>query len=137
MPDNNIIIDDMTLLRCYATSLALYEIPNAFFWSYCSSQLYNFTIEEVVSELKSLKENIDVIPDDIHAKILKRCHKSLSLPVWMIMRSLLRYHPFGKPQTALQSKNNEVSNFRPIALACIPCKLMESITITIYYSKST
>ena len=46
------------------------------------------TLRDFELKLKSLKENSAPGPD-IHPKVLKRCYRSLAMPVWMILKKSL------------------------------------------------
>ena len=100
------------------------------------SQMEDLTItrQEVCNLMKSLKEDKSPGADNVHPKVLSRCHETLSHPLQLIFsQSLLE----GKlPQqwkdanvTPLHKKGpkSEVGNYRPVSLTSIPCKLLETI----------
>ena len=100
------------------------------------SQMEDLTItrQEVCNLMKSLKEDKSPGVDNVHPKVLSRCHETLSHPLQLIFsQSLLE----GKlPQqwkdanvTPLHKKGpkSEVGNYRPVSLTSIPCKLLETI----------
>ena len=100
------------------------------------SQMEDLTItrQEVCNLMKSLKENKSPGVDNVHPKVLSRCHETLLHPLQLIFsQSLLE----GKlPQqwkdanvTPLHKKGpkSEVVNYRPVSLTSFPCKLLETI----------
>ena len=99
------------------------------------SQMEDLTItrQEVCNLMKSLKEDKSPGVDNVHPKVLSRCHETLSHPLQLIFSQLLE----GQwPQqwkdaivTPLHKKGpkSEVGNYCPVSLTSIPCKLLETL----------
>ena len=99
------------------------------------SQMEDLTItrQEVCNLMKSLKEDNSPGVDNVHPKVLSRCHETLSHPLQLIFSQLLE----GQwPQqwkdanvTPLHKKGpkSEVGNYCPVSLTSIPCKLLETL----------
>ncbi|XP_065672076.1 uncharacterized protein LOC136089905 [Hydra vulgaris] len=94
----------------------------------------HFSIDEIKNKLKNLNPNKTTRPDNVLPMILKQCHNVLSLPLTIIYNKSLSErtipHPWRNANvTPLFKKGdtNEPSNYRPVFLTSIPCKLMESL----------
>jgi len=83
-----------------------------------------FDEENVRLALKKIKPSISSGPDGISAFLLKKLSFSICLPLSMIFTS-----SYSKSCLPSQWKEAVVipSNYRPISLCSVPCKLMESI----------
>ncbi|XP_065645257.1 uncharacterized protein LOC136075750 [Hydra vulgaris] len=94
----------------------------------------HFSIDEIKNKLKNLNPNKTTGPDNVHPMILKQCANVLSLPLTIIYNKSLSErsipHAWRNANvTPLFKKGdtNEPSNYRPVSLRSIPCKLMESL----------
>ncbi|XP_065675772.1 uncharacterized protein LOC136091979 [Hydra vulgaris] len=94
----------------------------------------NISFELVLSKLKSLKDNKSPGADKLCSIVLKNCAILLTLPLTLIYRESLK-----TSQMPIQFKSANVtpihkkgdkkvaSNYGPISLTFIPCKILESI----------
>ena len=91
--------------------------------------------EELVrKKLENLKTNKSPGPDAIHPKVLYELSKSIASPLTILFRFSLSSNSL--PQdwrdahvSAIFKKGNKKksSNYRPVSLTCISCKILESI----------
>ncbi|XP_065654771.1 uncharacterized protein LOC136081386 [Hydra vulgaris] len=94
----------------------------------------DISFDLVLSKLKSLKDNKSPGADKLCSIVLKNCATSFTLPLTLIFRESLK-----TSQLPIQFKSANVtpiykkgdktvaSNYRPISLTSIPCKILESI----------
>ena len=97
-----------------------------------ASNLY--TELSVWLHLKALKPNKASGPDGIHPRVLKECADALALPLSIIF---CRSHTEGQVPSLFKQANVSpifkkgckvsASNYRPVSLTSVPCKIMESI----------
>ena len=93
--------------------------------------------EEIVREkLTKLKENKSSGPDGINPKILRVCTESLAKHLANFYRKSLNDIELPSDwkiaevvPTFKSGNRSEASNYRPISLTLIPCKIMESIIL--------
>ena len=97
-------------------------------------EVVNFTVKEVYDSLKNLNAFKSPGPDLLHPRLLKELALNIAEPLWKIFQRSLQSG--NVPQlwkmaniTVIHKKGpkEEVSNYRPISLACIVSKLMEHI----------
>ena len=94
------------------------------------------TEEIIIKKLKNLRIDKSPGPDNIHPYILNNCASELSKPLKIIYMSTLQsgnlpsiwkqglVSPLFK-----KGKKNLPSNYRPVCLTSIPCKILESIIV--------
>lgn len=94
----------------------------------------SFKIENIKMKLKHLNVNKSPGPDNIHPRILSEASEILALPLKILFET-----SFKKQELPLDWKSAnistifkkgsklDISNYRPISLTCICCKIMESI----------
>ena len=94
----------------------------------------NVTPAMVQSKLSILKVTSAPGPDDIHPRVLREAHCSLSVPLSHLFRrsldtgcipcdwTLARVVPIHK-----KGDRQDPSNYRPVSLTAIPCKVLESL----------
>ena len=94
----------------------------------------DFSVNDVRMKLNHLKENSSRGPDNLHPKLLTRCSDILAAPIFLIMKKSLEEgivpQAWRKSQiTPIHKKGSRSDNlnYRPIALTCVLCKVMESI----------
>ena len=96
----------------------------------------NIIIEKiyVVNKLSLLNANKSAGPDDIFSKVLLECNKSISLFLCKFFNKSIKYNiiPDGWRHSIItpvyeKGDCNIVSNYRPISLNCICCKILESL----------
>ena len=101
-----------------------------------TDSLNNIEITEETVELALLKIKPDKAPgpDQVRPQILKECATSLARPLTIIYKKSLEESRIpDKWKTALvapihkKGSRNVASNYRPVSLTCIPCKVLESI----------
>ena len=88
----------------------------------------------VLKKLRMLSNNKSAGPDDIHPTVLHETAESVSLPLSIIYNKSLKE---GKQPTIWKDSHvipihkkgskTDPSNYRPISLTSVPCKIMESI----------
>ena len=88
----------------------------------------------VEQKLRSLKVSSAPGPDDLHPRVLKEAHHSLSVPLAYLFRNsldtghiprdwgLARVVPIHK-----KGDRQNPSNYRPVSLTAVPCKVLESL----------
>ena len=93
-----------------------------------------FTVENIKLKLQNLNVNKSSGPDNIHPKILKEANDVLALPLKILFETSFNQKML--PQdwrsaniSAILKKGSklDVSNYRPVSLTCICCKIMESV----------
>ena len=94
----------------------------------------NFTFEKVQKAIKKLKTKITKGPDGLSPLVIKNLKDSICLPLMLIFNAS---YNSGKLPLAWKSAHvmpvfkkgpsSAVSNYRPISLTCVCCRLMESI----------
>jgi Reverse transcriptase (RNA-dependent DNA polymerase)/Endonuclease-reverse transcriptase len=89
---------------------------------------------EVVKKLQKLRPDSAAGPDNIHPRLLKECCNELSIPLTIIFRKSLREGRVPadwKTATVTpifkKGKRTDPSNYRPVSLTSVPCKILESI----------
>ncbi len=92
------------------------------------------TKEDVLKKLKHLKPNKSPGPDGHHPHVLRECADALAYPLSIILQKILDAGSL--PQTwkdanvtpiFKKGKRSLPSNYRPVSLTSIICKLMESL----------
>ena len=94
----------------------------------------NVTAEMVIKKLKDLNVTKSPGPDEIHPRILKEAAPSLAPALAILYNNTLKSHEVPDEwRTALitaifkKGDKSDPSNYRPISLTCIICKVLESI----------
>ena len=90
--------------------------------------------EVIVDNLKNLNPNKACGPDNMHPFLLKHCAEAFAIPLTLIIRASLTNSQLpvqfkSANITPLFKKGNKTlaSNYRPVLLTSIPCKIMENI----------
>ena len=90
-------------------------------------------VKEVEKKLKSLNTNKSSGPDEIHPKLISELAEILSKPLTILLNSSIRSGKIPKEwKTAIISavfkkgSRSMASNYRPISLTCVLCRIMES-----------
>ena len=88
----------------------------------------------VMNKLKHLKVDKAQGPDDIHPAVLRNCAQSVSWPLAIIFQKSLTEGVLPtdwKLATVVpifkKGNKHEASNYRPVSLTAVPCKVLESI----------
>ena len=94
----------------------------------------NITEEEVLKKLQKLKISKSPGPDGMHPRVLKEIRDSLVTPLTILFQNSLKLGTLPKAWkeaniTAIfkKGKKSRVSNYRPVSLTSVVCKLMESL----------
>ena len=94
----------------------------------------NIDQELVLKKLEKLKVNKSPGPDTIHPRVLNGAAKSLSIPLTLIFQTSLQTKNLPDEWkhaniSAIFKKGKKTlpSNYRPVSLTCVACKIMESI----------
>ena len=94
----------------------------------------DITQELVMKKLEKLKINKSPGPDTIHPRVLNGAAKSLSVPITYIFKTSLQTKTLPDEWkhaniSAIFKKGKKTlpSNYRPVSLTCVVCKIMESI----------
>ena len=90
--------------------------------------------EMIVDKLKNLNSNKAYGPDTMHPFLLKHCAEAFAIPLTLIIRASLTNSQLpvqfrSANITPLFKKGDKtlLSNYRPVSLTSIPCKIMENI----------
>ena len=94
----------------------------------------DITEEKVMSMLEKLKEGKSPRPDAISPKLLRECKETLCYPLTKIFEKSLKEARLPSDWKLANvtpihkgGDKTEPSNFRPVSLTSVPCKIMESI----------
>ena len=92
------------------------------------------TTEKVKKKIKELKPNSSAGPDGIHPRLLKECVEEIAPILAMIFRKSMEsgevpdeWRQANVIQIFKKGSKTAPSNYRPVSLTCVCCKLMESI----------
>ena len=93
-----------------------------------------FTVELIEKKLRKLDANKAAGPDGLHPRVLKELASVLASPLSQIMQKSLDSHTTPKQWklahiSPIFKKGDKQlpSNYRPVSLTCILCKLMEAV----------
>jgi len=88
----------------------------------------------VTNKLLMLKVDKAQGPDDIHPSVLRNCAQAAALPLTIIYRKSLEKGILPKDWKMAvivpifkKGNKHEASNYRPMSLTSVPCKVLESI----------
>ena len=93
-----------------------------------------FTIEDVIDKLRGLKPDKSPGIDSIHPYVLRECAEVMAIPLYHIYQKSMeegvvpedwrqaRVVPIFK-----KGSKSKASNYRPVSLTSVPCKVMESL----------
>jgi hypothetical protein len=94
----------------------------------------NITRERVLSKLKELKAHKSPGPDGIHPRVLKEACTSLAEPLSLLFQKSLTTGQLPKEWKTgtisaifKKGRRDQASNYRPVSLTSVICKVMESI----------
>ena len=94
----------------------------------------DISYETVLTKLKALDQNKACGADKLHPKLLKNCAEAFAMPITIIFRaslytSQLPIQFISANVTPLFKKGDKTvaSNYRPVSLTSVPCKIMEVI----------
>ena len=123
----------------YFSSVFTRESSDAFESLECKNEAedmsdISFKIENIKMKLKHLNVNKSPGPDNIHPRILSEASEILALPLKILFESSFKQQELpldwksANISTIFKKGSKlDISNYRPISLTCICCKLMESI----------
>jgi hypothetical protein len=81
-------------------------------------------------------------PDSLHPRILKECAHTISTPLTFLFNSSLQAGKIPQFWTKAivcpiykNGDRHQPTNYRPISLTCIPCKILEKLVKRIIYAK--
>ena len=94
----------------------------------------NFTFEKIQKAVKKLKTKNIKGPDGLSPLVIKNLKDSICLPLMLICNAsynsgkiLLAWKSAHVTPVFKKGLSSAVSNYRPISLTCVCCRLMESI----------
>lgn len=93
-----------------------------------------FTEADIIAAIRKLKPNLSAGPDRLPPLLFKKLAHSLSWPLCLIFTQLLSvgYIPDDWTKAIIipvykKGVSGDVTNYRPISLTCVACKLMERV----------
>jgi len=102
----------------------------------CETKMDKLEINEaeILKKLENLKVNKSPGPDQLYPRVLKEVRNEIVKPLQVLFSKsletgLLPRDWLSADVTAIYKKGckNEASNYRPVSLTCIVCKLLESL----------
>jgi hypothetical protein len=140
--DNDVVIDDgqrANLLNSYFSSVCTIDDGNMppvsrVVQESVSLDTVDFSPAKVLAAIKKLKPNKSGGPDGFPPLLFKQLAPALATPLSLIFESLMSVgcipsewaHAFVTP-IYKGGNASDISNYRPVSLTCIACKLMERI----------
>ena len=101
----------------------------------------NISENDVLAPINKLKNNLSAGPDDLPPLLFKRIKYLILSPLTIIFRQLLSvaYVPEEWKRAVItpvhkKSSTHLLTNYRPILVTCVPCKLFERIVVSKVYS---
>ena len=97
---------------------------------------WNIIINEdtVMSKLMGLKEDKSPGPDNIHSALLRNCARTVAIPLTIIYQKSFSEGILPddwKTATTIpifkKGNKHDASNYRPVSLTSVPCKVLESL----------
>ena len=97
---------------------------------------WNVIINEdtVMSKLMGLKEDKSPGPDNIHSALLRNCARTVAIPLTIIYQKSFSEGILPddwKTATTIpifkKGNKHDASNYRPVSLRSVPCKVLESL----------
>ena len=110
------------------------EIPRLLNRTKVSIKDLKVTVEMVKKELNNLNANKSCGPDEVHPRMLKELSDFIAAPLAILLNKTMKHHDipadwkkaFVSP-IFKKGARNKASNYRPISLTSIVCKIMESL----------
>ena len=116
----------------------------------CCPQFPKFTVpklgsvefceQDVVAAINKLKSNLSAGPDGLPPLLFKRIKYAIANPLTLLFKQMLSVASVPEVwKTAIvtpvhkKGPTNVLSNYRPISITCVPCKLLERIVINAIY----
>ena len=103
--------------------------------SECHNSTPKFSIPDVTAKLQRLNSDKSAGPDGIHPKLLRSCAVAVAEPLSMIFTSSFESGEVPEDwRTAVivpfykkKGLRSDPTNYRPVSLTSVPCKIMESL----------
>ena len=101
----------------------------------CHKLMLNFTVPEVIKKLQRLKTDKSAGPDGIHPILLRSCAAAVAEPLSIIFASSFESGDIPEdwktadivPIYKKKGQRSDPTNYRPVSLTSVPCKIMESL----------
>ena len=99
-----------------------------------------FCEQDVITAISKLKSNLSAGPDGLPPLLFKRIKYAIATPLTLLFKQMLSVASVPDAwKTAIitpvhkKGPTNVLSNYRPISITCVPCKLLERIVINKIY----
>lgn len=108
------------------------ELPNVQGFVDYSLGTVHFSVQEVLSQMKSLDVNKACGPDNLSPRVLKECYKELAPSLTLLFEKSMQtgtipsqWRQANVVPVYKKGSKTSVENYRPISLLCVASKLME------------
>ena len=137
----------MTCRQCAVASFGVHCVTNRVNPPLCDVSVFdsiNISENDVLAAINMLKNNLSAGPDELPPLLFKRIKYSILSPLnnnFHCFRQLLSvaYIPDEWKRAVItpvhkKSPTHLLTNYRPISVTCVPCKLLERIVASKVYS---
>ena len=101
----------------------------------------DFNEQDVITAINKLKSNLSAGPDGFPPLLFKQIKYAIATPLTLLFKQLLSVASIPKVWKSTvvipvhkKGPTNVLSNYRPISITCVPCKLLERIVVNRIYS---
>ena len=99
-----------------------------------------FCEQDIIAAINRLKSNLSSGPDGLPPLLFKRIKYAIANPLTLLFKQMLSVASVPEVwKTAIitpvhkKGPTNVLSNYRPISITCVPCKLFERIVVNAIY----
>ena len=101
----------------------------------------SFSEGDVLAAINKLKSNLSAGPDGLPPLLFKRVKHAITVPLTLVFRQLLSVGcvPDEWKNAVItpvhkKGSTSSLTNYRPISITCVPCKLLERIVVSRIYN---